>query len=743
MAEEGSRWLKVPHSAPQFAATDQRGNPAVSFTSAFRSASSRRGLDCSTDPESNVGWRALVGVVLLALVGLTGFAIVKHLLFPSLSAWEYQAITIGVGAVAAGVSAYYVMRKMGRLVAMHAQMEARLVLERNVLRTVTDNIHDSIFAKDTAGRYLLANKAFANLHGMKSTEELLGKTAFDLFSEDRATSSHADDLKVMRTGGAVLERERSTVDSEGNEKWVLTTKVPLISKDGLIQGIVGVHRDITRSKQAEQRLRESQASLATAQRIAHLGSFEVGPINLNKFEDSPLRWSDEVFRNFGYEFDGTELSVGSLLRLVHPDDRGRVSEGFLKTFQQTTPYEADYRIVRADGTERFVRGWCEVVCDSSTQQPSKLAGSIQDVTDRKQAELGLQGANRTLGEQVQELKRRSNELALLSEMGGWLQSCRVVDEAYAVIGRTAKRLFPGWNGALYVMSASKNALEAVVDWNECSSGERVFGPDECWALRRGQLHRFRAEGDGTPCSHINREGIAESFCVPLMAQGEALGILFLQQPVAPLRLHDSDATPADANQGLAVVLAEQIALALGNLKLRETLRNQSIRDPLTSLFNRRYLEESLEREISRARRNGSLVAVLMTDIDHFKRFNDTYGHQAGDAVLRALGEYLNNTTRGQDVVCRYGGEEFALMLSDADQEGALHRAEVLRREVKYLNAEYQGQHLGPISLSVGLALFPDHGSAIGDLLRAADQALYCAKREGRDRVYLWMSKTIA
>jgi diguanylate cyclase (GGDEF)-like protein len=133
----------------------------------------------------------------------------------------------------------------------------------------------------------------------------------------------------------------------------------------------------------------------------------------------------------------------------------------------------------------------------------------------------------------------------------------------------------------------------------------------------------------------------------------------------------------------------------------------------------------------------------MTDIDHFKRFNDAFGHQAGDTVLRALGEFLNSTTRGQDVACRFGGEEFALMLSDSDQEGALHRAEVLRREVKYLNAQYQGQLLGPISLSVGLALFPDHCSAIGDLLRAADQALYCAKREGRDRVCIWTSPTVA
>jgi len=185
-----------------------------------------------------------------------------------------------------------------------------------------------------------------------------------------------------------------------------------------------------------------------------------------------------------------------------------------------------------------------------------------------------------------------------------------------------------------------------------------------------------------------------------------------------------------------------VALALGNLRLKETLKNQSICDPLTGLFNRRYMEESLEREFSRANRNKTMVSIVMMDLDHFKKFNDTFGHQAGDALLRTLGDFLKKNTRGQDIACRYGGEEFALVLTDCSFEGAILRSEILRKHIKQLSVEYAGQLLGAISASMGVAAFPDHGSSMGDVLRAADQALYCAKREGRDRVNAWTVQAV-
>src|SRR5689334_16313186 len=164
------------------------------------------------------------------------------------------------------------------------------------------------------------------------------------------------------------------------------------------------------------------------------------------------------------------------------------------------------------------------------------------------------------------------------------------------------------------------------------------------------------------------------------------------------------------------------------------LQDQVVHDGLTGLHNRRYLEESLGREESRARRSGRSLGVMMIDIDDFKRFNDTLGHSAGDAVLRAIGEYLMMAARGEDIVCRYGGEEFVVVMSQAPHGTVLHRAEKLRQGVQELGIEYEGRLVGPITISVGVGIFPDHANSVEAVLRVADAAMYKAKQAGRNRV---------
>jgi diguanylate cyclase (GGDEF)-like protein len=183
---------------------------------------------------------------------------------------------------------------------------------------------------------------------------------------------------------------------------------------------------------------------------------------------------------------------------------------------------------------------------------------------------------------------------------------------------------------------------------------------------------------------------------------------------------------------LAATAAEHIALALANLNLRETLRHQAVRDPLTGLFNRRYLEETLERELRRAERRSLPLAVIMLDIDHFKRFNDTFGHDAGDALLPEVGSYLRTHVRPEDIACRYGGEEFTLILPDAPLEPTLRRVDELRQGIARLGIAHRGQPLGTVTISMGVAVFPAHGTSPDALLRVADRALYRAKEQGRD-----------
>jgi diguanylate cyclase (GGDEF)-like protein len=166
------------------------------------------------------------------------------------------------------------------------------------------------------------------------------------------------------------------------------------------------------------------------------------------------------------------------------------------------------------------------------------------------------------------------------------------------------------------------------------------------------------------------------------------------------------------------------------------LHDKAVRDALTGLYNRRYLEESLDREVSRARRSGLPVGVMMIDIDHFKLFNDAYGHAAGDAVLRAVSKYVLSLTRGEDILCRYGGEEFVLVMAHASPRAVWERAEALREGVQGLKVEHGDRQIGPVAVSIGIAMLPDQGESGQTVLHAADAALYEAKRAGRNRVVL-------
>lgn len=377
--------------------------------------------------------------------------------------------------------------------------------------------------------------------------------------------------------------------------------------------------------------------------------------------------------------------------------------------------ELSTRLVRHDGT------------------PIAIQGIARDVSERRRTQAELREANEKLQMQIAEMEQHTRETTVMNEMGDLLQICLAPREAYDVIARTARELFGHYSGGLMILDAQRNLVETVTRWGDSLQGDETFTPEDCWALRRGRAHRVESEAVGPLCRHAGPNFRGSTLCVPMMAQGEALGVMHLQgaggAPVGSLRMPINSSV-----ERLSVSLADHVSLALANLKLRETLRNQSIRDPLTGLFNRRYLEASLLRELARAARKQRPLGIIMMDVDHFKKFNDTFGHQAGDALLRELGGFLQRHTRGDDIACRYGGEEFTVILPEARLEVARQRAEHMRDEVRMLAA--QGDPERAVTISFGVAAFPDHGVNAMDLLRAADRALYRAKAAGRNRVML-------
>jgi diguanylate cyclase (GGDEF)-like protein len=319
-----------------------------------------------------------------------------------------------------------------------------------------------------------------------------------------------------------------------------------------------------------------------------------------------------------------------------------------------------------------------------------------------------------------------HNLSLMHDMTSLLQSCADVSESLEVIQQFASRLFPTGGGVLYLFRESRNQLIAAMNWGAPADSKEIFQPDDCWALRRGEPHKLDHKQHSLACNHMEHTTGIVSLCMPVMAKGNVLGILYLQR--------QPDDLLSEVEYRLAATMASQIALALSNIKLRETLRDLSVRDPLTGLFNRRYMEESLQREIATAKRKERELGLAMLDIDHFKKFNDTFGHDAGDLLLREVGELLMQRSRAGDIACRFGGEEFVMIYPEASPEIVIRLAEELRQAIHDMQVQHFGRSLGQVTASLGLAFFPQHGQSTAALLRAADKALYEAKGAGRNFV---------
>ncbi|RZU38948.1 sensor domain-containing diguanylate cyclase [Edaphobacter modestus] len=341
--------------------------------------------------------------------------------------------------------------------------------------------------------------------------------------------------------------------------------------------------------------------------------------------------------------------------------------------------------------------------------------------------------NQELSNSVHSLRNHGREVQLLSLARDDLQLCTDAPQVHRSAAFRFSELLSGTNGSLCIINSSRNMVETVSSWsaNDTNSGiAEIFPPETCCGLRSGQFRWHAPGASQIDCNHFIGSAPRCYLCVPLVAHGDTIGILYIGCPDEAIREIVESRT-----EGVRQ-LVQLTAMALASLEMRKKLEHQSIRDGLTSLFNRHFLEIALERELARASRRKGALSVLMMDIDHFKKLNDQFGHSAGDAVLKEIAHTFSACVRTEDLICRYGGEEFTIILPDITPEATLHRAEVIRKAVANLRTELDNDLYSSVTVSIGAAIFPRDGQSSESLLRHADAALYRAKREGRNRVVM-------
>ncbi|MCX8160745.1 MAG: diguanylate cyclase [Candidatus Saccharicenans sp.] len=397
----------------------------------------------------------------------------------------------------------------------------------------------------------------------------------------------------------------------------------------------------------------------------------------------------------------------------------------------------DLELTLDDGSKKTVIVNATPEFDREGNYLSTLA-VMTEITERKKQELALAEAKKNLEEVIAELEKRNEQNRLLIEMGDHFQITGSEEEAIEVIRKYAQKLFPEEGLLLYLRKDQGRFLELACSLKTPAPPVELLEINDCWALKKLLPNFFQDQEKDLLCPHLKGSlpPGQSSACLPLATAGESIGLLVffccLKKEEQGTGLGHQQIF--GQKQHLMLSFAQRTAMSLANIKLQQSLKEQTIRDPLTGLYNRRYLEETLERELTRARRAGQPVSVIMVDIDHFKKVNDFYGHEAGDYLLQTIARTLQRAVRSDDIVCRYGGEEFTIIMPGLSLERALHRAEIMLDSVRHLELNYGGTIIQRVTISAGVASFPGCGDRWPEIIQAADLALLRAKQEGRDRV---------
>jgi len=591
--------------------------------------------------------------------------------------------------------------------------EARLRLNEARLRQIIDLVPHRIFVKDRDGCFILVNRATAEAYGTTS-EDIVGKSYLELTGVEPEFPQYLEnDRKVIDSGQPLFIPEETSTAPDGCAHIFQITKIPYIVSGTDKPAVLGIAIDITDRKQAEKAFAKERLLLRTV------------------IDNLP----DYIFvKNPEGHFVLNNLAHAHILGAANPGELTGKAESDFFPKELAEQYHIDDQEVIESGQPMF--NWEEWIIDPNGKKQWLLTTKIP-LRDNHGEIIGFVGISRDNTERKraeEAYQQHTRELNLLNHMGNLLQACDTEEDAYSVMGSICKLLFPSDSGYLGIMNVSRTELKVVVFWGGPPPDTQKFGVNDCWAFRLDTTHFIEHPDTGLLCSHLDIFPDNGYLCAPISTSDDTLGIFHLRFGLVDSTYSDDERKRIkDAKRMMVNRVVRHYALFIFNLRLRETLKKEAIRDPLTGLYNRRHMEASLEREAYRAERLHTPVGLIMLDVDHFKLFNDTYGHEAGDVVLRELGNLLRTNVRGEDIACRYGGEEFLLILPDASLESVIQRGEDIRVKVKDLRIAYQSEELS-VTISAGIAMLPDHGSGFDGALKAADEALYKAKADGRDQV---------
>ncbi|OGD21514.1 MAG: hypothetical protein A2Y69_09465 [Candidatus Aminicenantes bacterium RBG_13_59_9] len=614
------------------------------------------------------------------------------------------------------------IEKLEKLAFKHKKIVEELRESKQRFEAIFDGAIDGLLLADLdTHKFNIGNRKICEMLGYEQDE--IKKLGFEDIHPKEALAHVLEQVGKQAAGEITMAKDLPVKRKNGSIFYADIAASPL--QIGGKPFLLGIFRDITERKKTEEALKESEHKFRTIFDKATDGMFLMD-LETRKF----LMCNAMCLQMLGYaeeEFLNLEISAIHL-----PEDLPSIFEQIARFIRGEEGVRPDVRFRRKDGSPFF-----------SDLSPSlvTLAGRklilvvLKDITERKKTEEEKRQVTDKLNILVKKLEDKNTQNIILGEMREMLQACSTMEEAAPIIRSLMEKLFPHSEGALFMMSPSRSDLESVARWGGFPEDvdDNVFAPEACWALRRGRTYLVENVSVGPLCPHLKHPPSTAYICLPLIAKSDVLGLLHLRCRQSQIKSEENLICDL---KDMAVILSEYLSLSIANIQLNERLARESVRDPLTGLFNRRFMIESLVREIKRGERNQTPVGIIMADIDHFKQFNDKYGHAAGDNVLIQMGGFFKAGLRGADIACRYGGEEFVFFLPESSAENTFKRADQIREEVKNLKVHHGGELLASITLSMGISTYPDQGSNAEDLLGVADAALYRAKQEGRDRVII-------